>query len=220
VKRHLPNLLTASRLVMAVAVFALVAAWRNNQPAGALLLDVAAGVFLLAMASDVLDGWAARRLGCLSSFGRIADAMTDKILVCGAFAFLAGSNFAAPQDGPVTLLTGVAPWMVVVIFSREFLVNAIRGWSESLGQPFPATFCGKAKMSLQCVTILYVLIYVAHLRDAGSWAALLRDTMVWGTIVVTLLSALVYVGRTCRLIRLDDGGHEAAPSDEASQTTR
>ncbi|MBN2583773.1 MAG: CDP-alcohol phosphatidyltransferase family protein [Planctomycetes bacterium] len=204
-KRHIPNLLTASRLVMAVVVFMLMAAWRPDAPDAAMLLDVAVAIFLLAMLSDVLDGWAARRLGSFSAFGRIADAFVDKILVCGAFAFLAGDNFLAAQGGATVNLTGVAPWMVVVIFSREFMVNAIRGWSESLGQPFAATVYGKTKMSLQCVTILYVLLYVAHLRHAAAWATTARDVLLWVTIAVTVLSALVYVGRTWRLIRMTDG---------------
>ncbi|HOI54732.1 MAG TPA: CDP-alcohol phosphatidyltransferase family protein [Phycisphaerae bacterium] len=215
-KRHIPNLLTASRLAMAVVVFVLVAAWRSDRPDTRLLLDMAVGVFLLAMLSDVLDGWAARRLHSSSALGRIADAFTDKILVCGTFAFLAGGNFISNQDGATAALTGIAPWMVVVLFSREFLVNAIRGWSESLGRPFPATVYGKVKMSLQCVTIIYILLHVGHLRHAAPWAAAVRDTLVWATVAVTALSALVYVGRTWRLIRTTDGNRPAGSVDSSN----
>ncbi len=198
---------------MAVVVFVLVAAWRIDHPDTRLFLDVAVGVFLLAMLSDVLDGWAARRFHSSSALGRIADAFTDKILVCGTFAFLAGGNFIADRDGAAATLTGIAPWMVVVLFSREFLVNAIRGWSESLGRPFPATVYGKAKMSLQCVTIIYILLHVGHLRHEAPWAAAMRDTLVWATVTVTALSALVYVGRTWRLIRMTAGDSLAGTTD-------
>ena len=215
-KRHIPNILTALRLLMAVLVFGLLALYDADDKRGPLLLDAALAAFLVAAITDILDGYLARRLGALSALGRVADATVDKVLICGTFAFLAGANFMASRDGRSISLTGVQTWMVVVILSREFLVTGIRGWSESRGKAFESTVYGKAKMSLQNVAIIYVLVFVAHLRDAGPWAGWAgwsRDVLLWVTVAVTVASAFVYVGRTVRLIN--------APSDcRPDQTTQ
>ncbi|NIA20922.1 MAG: hypothetical protein GWP05_02890 [Anaerolineaceae bacterium] len=205
-KHHIPNILTALRLLTAAVVFVLLALYDVGDKRGPLLLDVALAAFLVATITDILDGYLARRLGAISALGRVADATVDKVLICGAFAFLAGGNFLALSgDGRTVSLTGVQTWMVVVILSREFLVTGIRGWSESRGQAFKSTVCGKVKMSLQNVAIVYVLLFVAHLRQAGPWARQSRDVLLWATVVVTALSAFVYVGRTWRLINASSG---------------
>src|SRR6516165_5461057 len=75
----LPNLLTLSRLPLAVLLFVCIAnAWWL---AGLL-------VFVLASLTDWADGFLARRLGQLSALGRSLDPLVDKVLVGGAFIFL------------------------------------------------------------------------------------------------------------------------------------
>lgn len=219
-KRHLPNILTLSRLAMAIVIFVLLASydadreWNrhgiNTGSGGAILLDVALAVFLLAGITDVLDGYLARRLGAVSALGRISDPFIDKVLVCGTFAFFAGGNFLVTSSAGTTSVTGVATWMAVVIFSREILVTGIRGYSERYGKAFSTTVFGKAKMGLQSVTIAWILFYVAHGTDFGRWATVLTDVLVWATVIVTVATALVYVRRTRQLLAMDttaaDGG--------------
>jgi len=202
-RRHIPNALTLSRLVMAVVVFVLLALYDTETPSGTALLDAALAVFILAGITDLLDGYLARKLGTPSTFGRISDPFVDKVLICGVFAYFAGAGFLAPT-GPRTMtnLTGVATWMAVLIFAREILVTGIRGFSESQGQAFPTTVVGKAKMALQSLTIIWILFVVAHGRHWGTWAGATRDVLIWTTVVFTALSALVYVRRTRRLMRL------------------
>lgn len=195
---------------MAGLVFVLLALYDADDKGGPLLLDAALAAFLAATITDILDGYLARRLGALSALGRIGDATVDKVLICGTFAFLAGGNFIASRGGRPISLTGVQTWMVVVILSREFLVTGIRGWSEGRGRAFKSTFYGKAKMSLQNLAIIYVLVFVAHLRDAGpwgGWAERSRDILLWATVVVTAVSAFVYIGRTWRLISASSDRH-------------
>lgn len=201
-KRHIPNALTLSRLAMAAAMFVLLAFYDAAGEGGAVLLDVALALFVVAGLSDVLDGYLARRWNTSSTFGRIVDPFTDKVLVCGAFIYFAGSNFLLPGDGGrLASLSGVAPWMAVVIFAREILVTGIRGFSESRDLPFATTVFGKSKMALQWLTIAWILLLTAHGRTWGHWATLARDILVWATVVVTVATAFVYVGRTRRLMR-------------------
>jgi phosphatidylglycerophosphate synthase len=97
-------------------------------------------------------------------------------------------------------ITGVAPWMVVLILSRELLVTTFRGMSESTGKDFGAKFSGKLKMTLQSITILVVLVFVNfrgwfQKHDWEDIAAVVRDVFIYATIVVTVYSGLIYVKR-------------------------
>jgi CDP-diacylglycerol--glycerol-3-phosphate 3-phosphatidyltransferase len=206
VKRYIPNILTLSRLFMAIGIFWLLALFDLRQVAATTVyLDTALAVFILAMITDALDGWLARRLNSSSTFGRISDPFIDKILICGTFACFLGGNFVAVDPaGEAGNVTGVRAWMVVLIFSREIFVTGIRGFSESRGTVFAATLFGKVKMALQCLVIVYLLIFVGHWRDAGPGAATVREILIWATVVFTLASALVYFGRTQRLLTLDE----------------
>ena len=80
----LPNLLTASRLVLLLPIILLLAVDR-----GAAAHWLAFGLFLLASVTDALDGWAARRLGCESNIGIFFDPLTDKVFANVLLVFLA-----------------------------------------------------------------------------------------------------------------------------------
>jgi len=161
-KWTLPNQLTVARIGLAGAFFVLVGLYRHGAPNTQWLLNTAFVVYIIAGITDILDGWIARRWNLTSAFGRIVDPFVDKVLVVGAFVMLTGSNFAFPAAGPAvadaslpTWLTGrmlsaVQSWMVVTILAREFVVSAVRGYSESQGIKFPANSVGKMKMALRC----------------------------------------------------------------------
>src|SRR5579864_1683516 len=104
----------------------------------------------------------------------------------------------------VHTITGVTPWMVVVILARELLVTSFRGLGEGAGQNFGAAFSGKVKMVVQSVTILIVLVYVNYFAPYPDWRAthvmtVVRDACVWTTVGVTVLSGLAYTRRAMRV---------------------
>jgi len=204
-RRHIPNLLTAGRFFLALAFFVLLAFYRS--PKSTLfdlpLLDVALAVFLVAVLTDAIDGYLARRLGHVTTFGRIADPFVDKILICGALAYLIGDPFL--RVGPAGVMenpTGWQPWMVVVILARELLVTGMRSFSESHGLAFAATLSGKVKMFIQCVAIACSLVYVGHWTEGPAWTADLRDVLIWATTLVTVVSGLAYIQRGYQLLRM------------------
>ena len=135
---------------------------------------------------------------------RIVDPFCDKILVLGTFVFFASNVFLVPdaaEPGALRSLTGVGPAVVVLLLGRELLVTTIRGIYEGTGQAFGARASGKAKMIFQSVAIPVVLFYVFLLGfvEHGSAVELtfrvLRYVAVWGTLIVTLWSALDYIPR-------------------------
>ncbi len=203
-RRHIPNLLTASRLLMAIAFFIILGFYDAEREAGWPILDVAFVVFLVAVCTDMVDGYLARRLGHQTVLGRIADPFVDKILICGALAYFVGDQFIIVREAGSDLvnLTGWQTWMVVLVIARELLVTGMRGFSESQGISFAASWSGKIKMILQCTAISWSLFWVAHWTDGPPWTHLVRDILIWATTVFTAASALVYIKRAYDLLRL------------------
>ncbi len=189
-KINLPNQITLARLGMAIIFFACLAQYDARVAAPRMwLLDLSATLFIIAALTDIVDGYLARKQNQVTSFGRVIDPFVDKILVIGAYIFLAGEGFLDPQGHRTS---SVAGWMVVVILGRELLVTSLRGVTEASGQSFAANAYGKAKMLLQSITVGWVLLTLAH----PTWLPLcttLRPFMVWLTVVVTLLSVIPYL---------------------------
>ena len=94
---NVPNAITFSRLALSFVLFALIQSGRAPL--------WAAGLFVFAVATDVLDGYIARRFHLITQLGRILDPFVDKFITSGTFLFL----LPIPQSG-------VTPWMVVVQF--------------------------------------------------------------------------------------------------------
>ena len=207
----LPNQLTVCRIGLAIVFFVLLGLYEPASGGGLLLAALA--VFAVAGLTDFLDGHLARRMKLESAFGRIVDPFVDKVLIVGAFAMLAGSNFLYPpgwcdvESRLPRWLTGgmlsvVQAWMVVAVLAREFIVSAIRGYSESCGRKFPATYAGKIKMIVQLIAIGAVLFQIAALPEAA-WAIYAKIAMVWLAVVVTVVSGLAYVEKARRLMILE-----------------
>ena len=224
--RHVPNALTTLRLVLAVGFFVMLSWYQYEGRGDPTLLNVAFLVYVVALFTDFLDGYLARKWHVEGAFGRVLDPFVDKVLVLGSFIFFAGKNFIIPDEtlGPayvVKTITGVTPAMVIVLLGRELLVTSLRGLAESAGQNFGAAFSGKLKMVFQSLTILVILAYVnyrgwllhAHWDTAATYA---RDAFIYLTLLITVWSGLLYVQRGIALYR--GSGAPAEPSAPVSPT--
>ncbi len=213
----LPNQLTIARIALAGVFFVLLGLYDGPKAQelaarDSHLLNAAFIIYIIAGITDVLDGWIARKYNWTSAFGRIADPFVDKVLVVGAFAMFCGANFQVTPSyeipGLPRWLTGhmasaVQAWMVVVIMSREFIVSAVRGYSESQGIKFPATSAGKIKMFIQSVAICTILYQLANLPQAP-WAIITKVILVWLSVIATVASGLAYVGQARKVLRADE----------------
>ena len=166
-------------------------------------------MFLVAAATDAVDGYLARRWNVVSVFGRIMDPFADKLLVIEAFVYLAGPGF---RSGSVHL-SRVEPWMVAVILARELRVTSIRAAFESQGVSFAASWSGKWKMILQSVCVPVVLLLINYVQapfaSELTWSHRVIQMMVYATVAVTAWSALPYIVRAIRVGGA--GGSGAAP---------
>ena len=194
---NIPNLITISRLLMAVVLFVLIEAngwWKT-----------ATVLFLIAAATDFLDGYIARRYGLVTPLGRILDPFADKIIICGSFVFLL-------SDGGTEAKSGVTAWIVVVILAREMFVTSLRGFLEQRGQDFSAAFSGKLKMALQCAAVpLCLLSMDTAIRQRYEDLVLIRDITLWAAVAVTVFSGVEYSIRATKILRRD--GVSETPND-------
>ena len=184
---NLPNAITMSRLALSFVLFALMQ-WGNHWL-------WAAGLFVFAVATDVLDGWIARKYNLITQLGRILDPFVDKFITVGTFLFLL----------PVAKESGVNPWMVVIVLGREILVTSLRGFLEQQGADFSASASGKLKMFLQCVAATAALLSMhpplATYAIGGVTFTVVRDVLLWTMVAVTVWSGYTYVQRAIELLR-------------------
>lgn len=152
----------------------------------ALLLDdggggwrwAAAGVFVLAAATDRLDGWLARRLGQVTDWGKLVDPIADKALVGAALITLSA-------------LGDLSWWVTVVILVRELGITALR-FAVLRYAVIAASPGGKAKTVLQTVGITLFLLPLETLPDA---VRVVAWVVLGAAIVLTVLTGLDYVRR-------------------------
>lgn len=180
------NAITLGRLFLSILFFFLL--YKGKRPA---TYDLAVGLFLVASLTDFLDGWVARKRNEVTSFGRMADPLVDKILICGAMVLLC-FKFEAERLG---LTAGVAATVVV----RELLVTFLRGYMESEGIPFGASWLGKAKLVVQTAAVLSVMLALGrHLDGPLYWTV--RAT-IWIMMGFTIGSGLEYFWKAFKHLR-------------------
>ncbi len=169
---NIPNRITLARLFLSIVFFVFLTYRYFN---------VAFAIFLIAAVSDWLDGYLARKWGLSTDLGRLVDPFVDKVIICGTFIIFV---HVAQEI--------IAPWMVITIVAREFLVSSIRGFSESKGVKFASNIWGKTKMFIQSWTICAMLLYYAHFENIV-WAEYMVTVFIWITIIVTVASGITYV---------------------------
>jgi len=146
---NLPNKLTMGRLVLTVFF---VAALSLEIPYGK---TIALMLFLAAAITDYFDGAIARKHGLVTNFGKLMDPLADKVLIAAALILLVDHD----------LIWG---WTVVVVIAREFLVTGLRLLAASEGIVVAAEKLGKWKTTIQIVTVVYCLLYLASIEGVLS----------------------------------------------------
>lgn len=168
---NVPNALTTVRFALAIAVVVLIPL---GMPWAALI------TFLVAVSTDWMDGYWARKYGQVTKLGRIFDPFVDKIIICGTFIALVELD-----DSPVK------SWMATIVVARELLVTSLRGIIEGSGGDFSASWLGKWKMVVQCAAIAAVLLMVVWSPVPG-WLPLATTILVWAAIAITVYSGVDY----------------------------
>lgn len=184
----LANKVTSGRFVGTLVFLALLGWGGRRRDVD--LLTAAFVVFQITAWTDLLDGYLARKYGQVTHFGRIADPLVDKILVCGAFIFF----LTIPPLNAI-----FTAWFAVVVLGREFLVSGVRGASEAAGIPFPANAWGKIKTFVQNLAVGWGVGHAAWLPDSG-WSTRILTILMWGSLAATVISGATYALNARRLL--------------------
>lgn len=180
-----PNIITISRLVLSVVLFALISLWKGES------CGIAAAIlFTIAVLTDALDGYLARKYNLVTQLGRILDPFADKIIVLGTFIFLLERHDVSGVNGA----------MVVIVLARELLVTGIRSFLEQHGKDFSANWIGKLKMVLQSVALVASLLSISTMFRVD-WFLLTRDILLWSAVAITAYSGWLYIQRAIQLLR-------------------
>ena len=170
--KHVPNALTAGRIVAApVALYLLWTGTATGQTAGTAL-------FIVAAITDFLDGHLARRHGTTSRLGQFMDPLADKILVLGGFALV---PFLTPIGEGLTAPAGAwLPWAAIAaIAARDAAVTWLRARYERRGVSLQTSSAAKWKTAWQLTFLIaaFVFLSATHLRALGGALGTLGEAL-------------------------------------------
>jgi CDP-diacylglycerol--glycerol-3-phosphate 3-phosphatidyltransferase len=185
---NLPNTLTILRIFFVPFLVAVLVEQnlRIEWHGGVLVPNafLALGIFLIAAATDLLDGYLARRWKQITTVGTLLDPIADKLLISAALISL-------------VQIRRVPAWMVVLIIGREFAVSGLRSIAAAEGYTIQASDLGKTKMIAQVAAISMILVSIRW--DALSGFAML---WMWGVVIFGIASAIQYFRKFWR--KVDD----------------
>lgn len=179
---NLPNVLTTLRIVM-VPLFVwlmVLGGSLGNDSLGARWWALA--VFILAMITDWLDGSIARSRNLITSFGKIADPIADKLLTGAAFVML-------------SVLGELWWWVTIVILVREWGITIMRFFVIKYGV-MAAGKGGKLKTVLQTVALV---LLVAPVGQFGTWALIPGYVVMAAVVIITVITGIDYVKKAIEL---------------------
>lgn len=161
-------------------------------------------LFIIGAITDWADGYYARKLGIVSNFGKLMDALTDKILMVGLFVTLVAMD----------ILPGVwSLFLVLMILSREFLITGLRLVAASSGIVLAAEKSGKHKTVSQMIAAILLLLAVAIREDfPNQFSEFLENSLYWGGVgffvlatVLTVSSGILYMIKYWSLFKGEEG---------------
>lgn len=193
---NLPNALTVVRILL-VPVFLILLLADGGQDMTTRWW--ALGVFLLAMATDKLDGDLARKYNLVTNFGKIADPIADKSLMAAALIGLA-------------IIAEIPWWVPVIILVRELGITVLRFFMIRIAV-MPASRGGKIKTVVQTVAIgLFLLLRpLAHIvPEAVTFVVLILAWLIMAAaIVITVVTGIDYCLQAAKLAKDSHAGESS-----------
>lgn len=167
---NLPNKITIFRIFMipVFLVFLLVPGIDYGQ-------YIAAGVFIIAALSDLLDGYIARKNNLVTNFGKFMDPLADKLLVSSALISLVDLKL-------------IPVWIVILIIAREFIISGFRLIASDNGVVIAAGWWGKLKTNVQMImSVMLIINFDNTIINA------LEQIAIYLALILTVISLIDYL---------------------------
>src|SRR5205814_4539286 len=207
----LPNILTLARICL-TPVIALLPFIQGYWPKVIAFL-----IFLAAGASDVVDGYLARRRNEVSELGQLLDPISDKLLLFDTLIpiFWLTRHPTILVDYRIPWWGSLPVWVAILLVGRELLITGFRFFAKRRGIVIPAMGAGKLKAVVQNVFIGATIAWfawkdaIAQMHLAGDFRNFWDQFHGWfvavtlaGAIVLTVYSLLVYLYRYRTLLKV------------------
>ncbi|MDO8527301.1 MAG: CDP-diacylglycerol--glycerol-3-phosphate 3-phosphatidyltransferase [Deltaproteobacteria bacterium] len=177
---NLPNYITMGRFVAVPLLMLVMIFMKDRSPRyptlNMELSYISAGIFILAMLSDIVDGYYARKYNIVSTFGQFFDPLADKLLFLVAMIFM-------------VQLGRIPAWIVCIFLSREVIVTALRGVAIDEGVVIAASNWGKYKSALVSITTIGLLI---HYPLFGIHWRMMAWLLIWPALIFSIASGVEY----------------------------
>jgi len=174
VPRQLPNAITIARILCAPVFLWLLLADAGDDGA---LRWWAAALFIVAIATDGIDGYIARRYEIVTDLGKLLDPIADKVLT--GFAFIG-----------LSILAELPWWITIVVLVREVGITVHRLVVAS-DHVVAAAWMGKLKTVAQAVALSLALLPLATI--VGDWIVWGNIVTMWIAVILTIASGIDYV---------------------------
>ena len=183
IPRQLPNAITIARIPLAAVFFVLLLLGGTYGSGDIVMRWIAGGLFVIAISTDWVDGYLARKYDIVSDFGKLWDPIADKLLTGAGFVGLA--------------ILGEWPWwVVIVILLREWGITVHR-FIVAKQHIVAAAWMGKLKTALQGVTLGWWLLPLHEFIGMDWWTGI-GDVLMYATLLLTVLSGIDYVAAQLR----------------------
>ena len=148
-------------------------------------------IFILAAASDGIDGYIARHYNQVTTFGKFMDPLADKMLTTAAFLVLL-------EQGRITWFGSVA---VMLVLAREFMVSGLRMLASSEGKVIAASMFGKIKTVSQMVAIVAAILLMHDEWFLQEPAILITNILIWISTIIAVVSGIDYVWKNKDILK-------------------
>jgi CDP-diacylglycerol--glycerol-3-phosphate 3-phosphatidyltransferase len=136
-------------------------------------------IYVTAALTDAIDGHLARSRNMITTFGKFADPIADKMLTTTMFLLFVSRG-----------IIPVVP--VLIMVCRDIVVDGCRMLAATNGKVVAAQMLGKVKTVAQMVTIAFVLL---NNLPFELWGLPFTDVLLWFSALVSLASGINYVNQ-------------------------
>lgn len=169
---NLPNKITIARIFLVpffIGIFLLPQIPYNNY--------IALALFVIASATDAVDGYIARKYKLVTDFGKFMDPLADKLLVCSALiCFVEIDGIYMPA------------WIAIILIAREFIISGFRLVAADKGVVIAAGIWGKLKTICQMIMCIVLMLQIP-----GGFFDVLGKVLVYLSLALTIISLADYI---------------------------
>lgn len=153
-------------------------------------------VFIIAAATDYLDGHLARKLNLVTDFGKFLDPIADKLLNDATMIFLLVPQIYAPDQRSNPIALTILAVCVIIMIGRDLVVDALRMIAVKNNVVIAANIFGKAKTVLQMIAIPMLLLNdwpFYHFDSSWPEALQVSNIFFYIATAMSLISGIIYV---------------------------